>query len=152
MADLRNPNRHRGKMGVTFQEFLSKTYNEYSPNLMVVETPPSRLMGAARMILLGLFWQAQMFAASKKMQITTINPSTLKKWATGDARATKDRMVAEAFNRGIHTIDDNHADAYLLLAYQYEILGQPVPRTVLGTVRKNFTEAEARHWALQNCS
>lgn len=47
-----------------------------------------------------------------------INPATLKKWATGNGRATKEEMIAACKNRyGIVPVDDNAADACHLFYY-----------------------------------
>ena len=44
-----------------------------------------------------------------------IQPSDLKKWATGKGNSPKDRMILEACNRtGRSITDDNEADAVLL--------------------------------------
>ena len=47
-----------------------------------------------------------------------INPAALKKWATGNGRATKEEMIAACKNRyGIVPVDDNAADACHLFYY-----------------------------------
>lgn len=47
-----------------------------------------------------------------------INPAALKKWATGDGRATKAQMIAACKSRyGIVPVDDNAADACHLFHY-----------------------------------
>lgn len=49
---------------------------------------------------------------------TFINPSTVKKWATGDGKADKDKMVRYAKLRwGVTPVDDNHADACHIFMY-----------------------------------
>lgn len=47
-----------------------------------------------------------------------VNPTTLKKWAAGDGRATKAQMIAACKSRyGIVPVDDNAADACHLFYY-----------------------------------
>lgn len=47
-----------------------------------------------------------------------INPAALKKWATGNGRATKEDMIAACKSRyGIVPVDDNAADACHLFHY-----------------------------------
>lgn len=50
---------------------------------------------------------------------TFINPSTLKKWATGDGKAKKDKMIEFCIKRwGITPVDDNEADAvHIFMCY-----------------------------------
>lgn len=47
-------------------------------------------------------------------EIVTVAPATLKKWATGNGRAGKDAMVAEAARRGYQPANHDEADAALL--------------------------------------
>lgn len=47
-----------------------------------------------------------------------INPSTVKKWATGDGKADKKKMVEFCIKRwGITPVDDNEADATHIFYY-----------------------------------
>lgn len=47
-----------------------------------------------------------------------VNVSVLKKWATGNGRATKDEMIAACVDRyRFQPVDDNEADAFLLFHY-----------------------------------
>ena len=47
-----------------------------------------------------------------------VNVSTLKKWATGDGKAPKDKMIKFCIDRwGIVPVDDNQADAIHLYMY-----------------------------------
>ena len=46
-----------------------------------------------------------------------INPTTLKKWATGDGHATKSQMVDACKKYGVVPVDDNAADACHLFYY-----------------------------------
>lgn len=48
---------------------------------------------------------------------STVNASTLKKFATGHGHASKDQMVGAARRLGFDVIDDNEADAIHILRY-----------------------------------
>lgn len=47
----------------------------------------------------------------------SVQPSSLKKWFTGDGRADKKRMMGEAFKRGYNCRDHNEADALALALF-----------------------------------
>jgi crossover junction endodeoxyribonuclease RuvC len=58
-----------------------------------------------------------------------INPSTLKKFATGKGNAGKDQMIAAAIRRFyFRGTDNNEADAYLLWCMAREAYGGPVAK------------------------
>ena len=67
------------------------------------------------MILLGLHWQARAIAYEYVIPFENAVP-TLKKWATGSGKATKEDMIRAARDLGGRTNHDNHADAMLLCA------------------------------------
>jgi len=47
-----------------------------------------------------------------------INVATLKKWATGNGKATKQEMMQACINKyNFHPKDDNEADAFLMFHY-----------------------------------
>ena len=47
-----------------------------------------------------------------------VNPSTVKKWATGDGKADKQKMIDYCIRRwGIEPCDDNEADATHIFMY-----------------------------------
>ena len=70
------------------------------------------------MILLGLHWQSRAIAFDYCIPFTNVAVPTLKKWATGSGKATKDEMIRAACDLGWQQpVDDNHADAILLCKY-----------------------------------
>jgi len=79
--------------------------------------------GAATACGVGLVTVVLEFAALHKIEVTSVHSATLKKWATGNGRASKDQMVAAAIRKGHQPQDDNEADALLLLYYTIESLG-----------------------------
>lgn len=91
-------------------------------DLVVYEKPMRFLSGSAIDVAYGL--KTVVTEECERIGITysPLNPSTLKKWATGKGNAKKDVMVAEAkrrFPREV-IVDDNQADALLGLAWAVE--------------------------------
>jgi Holliday junction resolvasome RuvABC endonuclease subunit len=61
------------------------------------------------------------FCAENGIEHTALHSATLKKYATGSGRASKEDMINEAKRRGYEPQDDNEADAILLLEYAINI-------------------------------
>lgn len=102
-------------MGHRFNYELRELLQQCPTDKIVCELPPNRLLGAARMILLGLHWQARAIAFEHVIPFVNVPVPTLKKWATGDGRAGKEDMVEAARKMsGTEPVDDNHADAILI--------------------------------------
>ena len=77
--------------------------------------------GAATEIGVGLMTRAQEFATRIGAEYTAVHTSTLKKFATGSGRASKeDIMTWASFKTGRAITDDNEADALALLYYARE--------------------------------
>ena len=90
----------------------------------------TRIRGRYALLCWG--WQVMVMAlaAQQHMELLVVNPATLKKWATGSGKASKDEMV-RATNAQMAILqpytgrrraiwDDNEADALLLLAWARE--------------------------------
>ena len=74
--------------------------------------------GAATAVALGLVAEMQAFAADIGIETYPVHTASLKKWATGHGKASKEVMIEEAKQRvGMKIEDDNQADAVLLLLY-----------------------------------
>ena len=115
VIDLRNKQKDWGQMGHRFSYELRELLQQCPTDKIVCELPPNRLLGAARMILLGLHWQARAIAFEHVIPFVNVPVPTLKKWATGDGRASKEDMVEAARKMsGTEPVDDNHADAILI--------------------------------------
>lgn len=87
---------------------------------IVYEEVHMRGLGATK-FLIGLVTEVEAFAAKYRiMLLDPVHTGTLKKWATGYGKATKEEMVCAANAYGCKTDNDNVADAYLLLKYCQE--------------------------------
>lgn len=121
VIDLRNKEKDWGQMAVKFHSNLSFIIESDKPDRIISELPPNRLLGAARMILLGLHWQARGIAKSYGIPFSNVAVPTLKKWATGSGKADKKEMIRAACDLGWQQpIDDNHADAILICKWGEE--------------------------------
>jgi Holliday junction resolvasome RuvABC endonuclease subunit len=73
--------------------------------------------GAATAVCVGLATEVQAFAAEHDIELMPVHTATLKKFATGNGRASKSDMIRAASARGWNPQNDNEADAALLLEY-----------------------------------
>ncbi len=73
--------------------------------------------GAATACCVGLVTEVLAFAAENNIEVMSVHSGSLKKWATGNGRASKADMIKAAQKRGWDPEDDNQADATLLLEY-----------------------------------
>lgn len=62
----------------------------------------------------------QMWAHKRNIECVGVGVGTIKKFWTGNGRADKQMMIAEANKRGFDTDNDNQADALALLHYVIE--------------------------------
>jgi len=80
--------------------------------------------GAATAVCVGMVAILQTFAAECGFELLTVHTATLKKYATGSGRASKDDMVKAAEERfDKKMFDDNEADALFILAWAIDELG-----------------------------
>lgn len=106
---------------------IQSVLNRYNAALghglaVVVERPHGgfKNQDAAR-VLLSLL---QILKEESPVKLNEVNPSTLKKWATGNGRAEKKDMIRSVYQRTMLEIKDhNEADAILLALYGREVLG-----------------------------
>ena len=80
--------------------------------------------GAATAVCVGMVAILQAFAAEHDIELMTVHTATLKKYATGNGRASKEDMIQaarERFDREI--MDDNEADALFILAWAINQVG-----------------------------
>ena len=80
--------------------------------------------GAATAVCVGLATEVQAFAAEQGIELMTVHTSKLKKFATGNGRASKEDMIKAAKRLGWAPADDNEADAIMLLYFAVTELGE----------------------------
>lgn len=112
--------------GMRFLRFRAwlKTMKEFCPgklDLIVYEQAHHR-GGAATQLCVGMVTEALAFAADIGVETMPVHTGTLKKWATGKGNAGKEEIKAAAIKKGYLPIDDNEADACMLLEYAMESL------------------------------
>ncbi|WP_333664721.1 hypothetical protein [Desulfobacter postgatei] len=116
--------------GMRFLRFRAwlKEIDQQSPgkiDLVVYEQAHHR-GGAATQLSVGLMTDVLAWAADIGAETMPVHTATLKKYATGSGNAGKDQMIGEAIRRGYKPIDDNEADACLLLEYALDELKEKV--------------------------
>ncbi len=84
--------------------------------------------GAATACCVGLVSMVQAFAAEHGIELMTVHTGELKRWATGKGNAGKPAMMKAARARGWNPVDDNEADAQLLLEFTQQQLLPGVAR------------------------
>lgn len=85
-------------------------------DLVVYERPFARGADATRS-LWGLAGMVEAMATHNGWPVTDQVPMPIKKWATGNARASKDEMIAAARKMGYDPVNEHEADAICLLEY-----------------------------------
>jgi hypothetical protein len=89
---------------------------------MVCSSVPDRRGGAATACCVGLVSTVQTFAAEHDIELMAVHTGELKRWATGKGNAGKPAMMEAARARGWTPVDDNEADAQLLLEFAQQQL------------------------------
>lgn len=114
---------------------VSATASRFPNTVAVIEDLPTNAMGAGKTGQAVGVAKLALFRAG--VPYVTVVPSTLKKWVTGNGRASKEDMIAavdpELIQRGMfeNPFDDNQVDAHFLrnLGVAY-LEGQSVPGVV----------------------
>ncbi|MCK9327902.1 MAG: hypothetical protein M0P69_20575 [Bacteroidales bacterium] len=111
-----------GMMFLRFRGWLNSSFSRL--DIVAYEQAHHR-GGAAVEVCVNLTGRAQEFAASIGAETIAPHTATVKKFATGSGKAGKAEMM-EYFRRevGREPIDDNEADAYALLRFVMEELGE----------------------------
>lgn len=93
------------------------------PDMIVYERPLlHHVSGASSELAFGFSTRVQEFGARRKIKTIPIHNMTLKKWATGDGRADKKKMILFARAWKLDVQDDNEADALHLLHYALKVI------------------------------
>lgn len=103
---------------------MGSSFSETNPGLIVFEQAHHR-GGHATELCVGLMTDVLAEAARGGLEHMSVHTGALKKWATGKGNSGKAIMIAKAeeIYPNIEIIDDNHADALLLLGYGLEEIG-----------------------------
>lgn len=102
-----------------FRAWLRRTVKTYNIKLIIYEKAFLR-GGAASDFLKGFILIIRMIAVEFDCSYTGLMGTSLKKYATGYGKASKEDMVLTATQRYGKVKDDNQADALHLLAYARE--------------------------------
>lgn len=87
---------------------------------VIFERPFCRGLAATR-LLWGIAALIEELSEQFGIACVDIGPSAIKKWATGNGKATKEDMITEAIRRsGSGSFNEHEADAYLLCHYGME--------------------------------
>lgn len=112
-----------GMMFLRFRGWLNSLRNLREIDVVAYEQAHHR-GGAATEICVNLTGRAQEFAAENNAETIAVHTATVKKFATGSGKASKEEMIAYFTSEtGRKPEDDNEADAYALLKYVMQDLG-----------------------------
>lgn len=103
---------------------LGTKYSQNEPGLILFEQAHHR-GGAATQLCVGLVTNVLADAAQHGVEHMSVHSATLKKFATGSGKSSKEEMITKAkeFYPNVILLDDNHADALLMLKYGLTELG-----------------------------
>lgn len=113
-----------GMRYLRFRSWLGELWGQWRTPLIVYEQAHHR-GGPATQVLSGLVSHLQAFCAEKNIDHAPVHSATLKKFATGNGRASKADMVAAMQKRWNWKGEDfDEADAQAILAYAIEEYGK----------------------------
>jgi len=103
---------------------LGSQFSKESPGLVMYEMAHMR-GGASTQLCMGLVTDVLAEAALFGLEHMSVHSATLKKFATGKGKSSKEEMIVKAkeLYPDVKIIDDNHADALLMLRYGLNSLG-----------------------------
>jgi hypothetical protein len=96
-------------------------------DLVVIEEAPPGLKGPAIKAIHMVHGAIRLGLMGSGLRYITVNPTTLKLFATGKRGATKADMALALYKRfALELADDNQVDAFWLRAAGLHLLGEPV--------------------------
>ena len=103
--------------GRKFAEWLGELIDMHKPAYVVMEQPIlfGGTRGGATVILNGLVWEAHREAEFNNIPRAEYAVSTIKKFITGNGKASKDEVIAAVRAKGFAVATDNEADAVAIL-------------------------------------
>lgn len=111
---------HRSHRIYEIMDWLDRRFGEIDMvckiDLVVFERPFSRGMDATRSGW-GIAGVIEAIATKYGWPVTDTDPQTIKKFAAGNARADKFRMIEAAREMGYTGVNEHEADAFCLLKY-----------------------------------
>lgn len=127
-----------GQRGLRLFEYLHDVWRNYEPGRCYFEDVQFASTTYAAHVFGGLKMVIEVWCEMHKIGYEGIGVGTIKKIATGRGNASKEDMVARArlLWPDIHILDDNHADALLILEAGNEIYRLRNRQTDLFTEKK----------------
>mgnify|MGYP001827113551 CR=1 FL=1 len=112
----------RAQKFARFAQYVKYRLETDKPDFVVYERPFSRGLAATRH---GWGFAGILEASCCFLDIPCVDqvPTTIKKWATGSGKASKEDMIAKAHEALGKDVSEHEADAYLLLMYAMEKTG-----------------------------
>jgi len=103
---------------------LGTQFSKDTPGLIIWEQAHHR-GGASTELCVGLVTDVLAEAALYGLEHMSVHSATLKKFATGKGKSSKEEMIIKAKESypDVEILDDNHADALLMLRYGLTELG-----------------------------
>lgn len=99
---------------IKFKKWLNEIVKNSKPDVIIYEQAHHR-GGHPTEVALGFVTVIKIIAAKNNCELTTVHTGELKKWATGNGRASKEEMIDASRKLGFEPVDDNEADALLIL-------------------------------------
>jgi hypothetical protein len=99
-----------------FKAWLLEVLNLVGKTDVIVYEQAHHRGGAATHSAHGFIATLEAVAAEEWIEVTNYHTATIKKHATQNGRAPKEKMIEAARKRWSNVIDDNHADALWLLS------------------------------------
>jgi Holliday junction resolvasome RuvABC endonuclease subunit len=110
-----------GSMFLRFRHWLKDMIAKNNVGFVIYEQSHHR-GGAATEVCVNLTGRVQELCSEFDIEYATVHTATLKKFATGSGKADKVEMIkAAAVILGRQPVDDNEADAVLLMSYGSEV-------------------------------
>ena len=113
-----------GKRYSKFQNVLLTKFNfgiDNKPDILVYEKAFQKSQ-ASNELFNGFLAITRLILCRAETKFIAVYPNALKKWATGNGKASKQDMIDAAKLLGWNPKDDNEADALLLLEYALETI------------------------------
>lgn len=104
-----------GHLAWVYGKILSDLVKEHEPDIIAIEDTTRIARGQNAYHLHGLPWQTHMAGYGFGIPRRSYTPTAIKKYWTGNGRATKMDMIDRATDLGFNVENDHEADALALL-------------------------------------